>query len=138
MALSKLYIKRLDLLTHGYIKENIKAMAVPQDVMELIKIWHSNDEVPQLVFNMILQSNDKTAFEVYLDKPHWNILDINKFTLSYDITQIILIAKNKIDASKFYDKEHLITFFEIDNPSASITKIKTVCFEVLGIGVLGY
>ena len=122
MTLCETYIHRLDLLTHGYGKENIQSTTIPAEVAELIKIWHSNNEIPKLCFNL-LSSHDEVLFECFFDKNNWNILDIHKYTFKYKTcpTEDGETTKNEQDDEgekdiiHFYDENNLIAFVSIKN-----------------------
>ena len=119
MSLCDAYCDRLDLVTHGYVKENIKSTPIPTDVVELIKIWHSNHEIPKLCFNL-LSSHEKLLFECFLDKNSCNILDINKYTFKYEtrpteVTETAVIEEGEKDITHFYDENNLIAFVSIKN-----------------------
>ena len=48
------YRTRLDLLTNGYLNIlNKKNMIIPKDIIALIKLWHSNNETPKLLCNLL-------------------------------------------------------------------------------------
>ena len=53
MSVSKVYERRLDLLSHGYVKQYIHSQKMPMDIIECIETWHNNHSHPKLKFNII-------------------------------------------------------------------------------------
>jgi len=56
---------------------------IPKDITQLIKIWHSNNEIPKLNLKALATSTS-VYFECALDKNHWGILNIHKYTFKYE------------------------------------------------------
>lgn len=108
MAVCKSYLKRLDLLTHGYIKDISEASNTPNEIINMIKIWHSNNEAPKLICNLLTIGD--AILECYLDRNHWNILDIDRYAATYIIDNSERNIKGTCDTSKFFEKENLISF----------------------------
>ena len=132
------YKKRLDLLLDGYVKQNSNLSIIPIEIIDLIKIWHSNDETPKLILNLLSIELEQILFECYFDKNHWNILDINKYTLSYEITtdqdevsntlpvdqqsrpywsnghqKPLVVKTGEKDITHFYDAQNLVGFVSL-------------------------
>ena len=146
MALCFAYQERLDLLTHGYVKENIKDVNIPIEIIKLMKLWHSNLEIPKLIFNIIKisEEGDKIALECYLDKPDWGILDIQKYHISYDIAPssapntdsdsdeyaecVYFVQEGEKIITHFYVKEQSLAFVFIN--SRQPTRMKTCNFTL--------
>ena len=131
------YRNRLDLLTHGYVKLNIKSSTIPNEIIQLIKIWHSNhdNDIPRLYFNIVSINDDRIIVECYFDKKDWNILDIQQIAVSYDIKSEGYTHKlyEEIGGRKFthfYDKSNLISFIKIKNTPMFLGSNRKATFEI--------
>eukprot|EP01084_Bolivina_argentea_P015811 29630_1 len=117
---------RLDLLICGYLKQYIILSELSFSVIELIKNLHTSDT--EITLN-ILCAEDKPLLECYLDRFVWNVLNINKFTLSYDIVSI-LHGANQQDGyctdlvKKYVDEKDIITYN--DDKIIGFAKIDTL------------
>eukprot|EP01084_Bolivina_argentea_P266091 451219_1 len=106
-----LYHCRLDLLTSGYMRENLTGFIIPEEVVELVKLWHSSYECPILMLNLL--TNSKTlglTFEFYLDKNPGNIFNITKCKLIYNLVIGSEVLNGHQNITHFYDFEHFIGF----------------------------
>ena len=125
-----IYLERLEKLAYGYIREKIPNTPIPKEIVKTIQKWHSNEKSPKLIFDLLLvttfDSANKIILECYLDKPHWNILNICRFTVSYDIYTRIWIQDELANWRRtqtqgshsyipnYYNDEDLIAIFGID------------------------
>ena len=117
MAQFSVYLHRLDVLSHGYIRQlTSDNKDCPLDIIELIKIWHSYNQCPKLIFNLLLSIDGDIVFECFLDKHHWNILNINKYTLLYNIRCIgfddnaLAPVQGQCHIHNVYDSDTLLAF----------------------------
>eukprot|EP01084_Bolivina_argentea_P120770 214112_1 len=111
------YLHRLDRLCHGYVRNSsTNRNRYPIDMIELIKICHSNNESPKLVFNVLLSSTDgNCSFECFLDKMCWNILNINTYTFHYEVEGKYIYSNDSTDKQgscevKLYDSINYLGF----------------------------
>ena len=125
---------QLDLLTHGYSKSNNASdNLIPDEIAELIKIWHSNNELPKLHFNLLTVA-DGLAFEFFWDdKTDCKVLGINKYTFKYETCnkptyfteaddeeeEIAPNENGQVNITHFYDEQHLVSFVRIENRNKS-------------------
>ena len=116
MAQPDIYLYRLDVLSHGYLRQiSSHNEECPLDIIELVKIWNTNHQSPKLMFNVLLAEYDNIVFECFLDKNHWNILNISEYTLEYKTadpysskTQTPL--KGECHIKNFYDNDICLGF----------------------------
>ena len=140
-----IYLDRLEKLSHGFIREQIPNTPIPNDIVKAIQKWHSNEKSPKLIFDLLLvtsfNSANKIFLECYLDEPHWNILNICRFSVSYDIYTRIWIEDELANwrrtqaqgahayISNYYNDENLIAMFGIDIDMEDIGNEDTTDFE---------
>ena len=121
MSLLDVYPRRLDLCICGYSKQNIKS-EIPNDVIKMIKTWHSDNQVAKLklVFSLLLitQRDYQVVFESYLKGNDLNLLDVSKYSFSssvmfQDQNDFYCYEQIDQDIDHIYDNEQYLSYMSI-------------------------
>eukprot|EP01084_Bolivina_argentea_P285293 489205_1 len=104
-----IYQRKLELLVDGYTKQHSNG-SIQFDLLKAVIQWHSKE--PQLMVN-ILQNGSEFLLECYLNEPSNNLLNIDKYILSYTIKNDDIDNNNdsKQKIIQCVDNNYFIGFF---------------------------